>query len=601
MPRHAFHTMRFPKFVVACVALLLILLFPQFALSQSTDKPNPKSSRQTKKPPPDLTHWKFFLDSLILETRLVDPEDERPLVMAELADAYWLIDQNQAKKLFTDAFEAAMAYETDPPVAPVLSRIAKRDRPLATELTKKLLAAKSEESASAAKSMSTARELFKTDPKFAIELAKLSTTLGPSMSGLSFLFDVAQNDPAGATEIYDAYLRNLMRPGNSELSSVLWLAGYPFGYGEAYGGSNDPASMSGFSGRRVSGLKPQPELAARYLQIAFVAITNTLKKAAAAGNADKDELSALALFTASYLFPEVQRYLPDAEATWSGLYRQALAGTPENRRADVEQRLGFIRETRARTSEQSGEEFARNEAKEKLAEIEKLPNTCSRDRAYAKAALAQSYAKDFAEARQVADRIDSIPLRESVLQFTYYDESAALLDSGDLVRTLDVVEKVGAKHERAVLYVRIANAALKKGDKQTVLDALNRARSLIRDADNAEFQAGVLLSVGAIYARFDASEATYATRESVKAINRLQERVTENFSVFRRVELSCGPGDIGWYGSREQVETFNLYETLGAIAKTDAQAEGALALASEIHDRPTRIRAQLAIVKAVIK
>ena len=600
MPRRALHNTHLPKFVVACLALLSTLWFPQFARSQRTDKAAPKPA-QTKKPSQDLTHWKFFLDSLIVETRLVDPEDERPLVMAELADTYWLIDQNQAKKLFTDAFEAAMSYKTDPPVAPVLARIAKRDRPLATELTKKLLADKSEESSSAAKSMSTARELFKTDPKFAIELAKLSTTLGPSMGGLSFMFDVAQNDPAGAAAIYDAYLRNLARPGNSELSSILWLAGYPFGYGEAYGGSNDPASMSGFSGRRVSGLKPQPELAARYLQIAFVAITNTLKKAATAGNADKDELNALALFSASYLFPEVQRYQPDAEATWSGLYRQALAGTAENRRADVEQRLRFIRETRARTSEQSGEEFARNEAKEKLAEIEKLPNTCDRDRAYAKAALAQSYAKDFAEARQVADRIDSIPLRESVLQFTYYDESAALLDSGDLVRTLDVVEKVTAKHERAVLYVRIANAALKKGDKQTVLDALNRARSLIRDADNAEFQAGVLLSVGAIYARFDASEATYATRESVKAINRLQERVTENFSVMRRVELSCGPGDIGWYGSREQVETFNLYETLGAIARTDAQAEGALALASEIQDKPTRIRAQLAIVKAVIK
>ena len=600
MPRRALHNTHLPKFVVACVALLSTLWFPQFARSQRPDKAAPKPA-QTKKPSPDLTHWKFFLDSLIVETRLVDPEDERPLVMAELADAYWLIDQNQAKKLFTDAFDAAMSHKTDPPVAPVLARIAKRDRPLATELTKKLLATKSEESTSAAKSMSTARELFKTDPKFAIELAKLSTALGPSMSGLSFLFDVAQNDPAGAAEIYDAYLRNLARPGNSELSSILWLAGYPFGYGEAYGGSNDPASMSGFSGRRVSGLKPQPELAARYLQIAFVAITNTLKKAATAGNVDRDELNALALFSASYLFPEVQRYQPDAEATWSGLYRQALAGAPENRRAEVEQRLRFIRETRARTSEQSGEEFARNEAKEKLAEIEKLPNTCDRDRAYAKAALAQSYAKDFAEARQVADRIDSIPLRESVLQFTYYDESAALLESGDLVRTLDVVEKVTAKHERAVLYVRIANAALKKGDKQTVLDALNRARSLIRDADNAEFQAGVLLSVGAIYARFDASEATYATRESVKAINRLQERVTENFSVMRRVELSCGPGDIGWYGSREQVETFNLYETLGAIARTDAQAEGALALASEIQDKPTRIRAQLAIVKAVIK
>jgi len=134
-----------------------------------------------------------------------------------------------------------------------------------------------------------------------------------------------------------------------------------------------------------------------------------------------------------------------------------------------------------------------------------------------------------------------------------------------------------------------------------VLDALNRARSLVRDSDDAQLQAGVLLSVGAIFAQFDASEATYATRESVKAINRIKEPVDQTFSVLRRVNLACAGGEISWHGSRERVETFNFYDTLGAIAKSDAQAEGAMALASELQDKPTRIRAQLSIVKAVIK
>ena len=80
----------------------------------------------------------------------------------------------------------------------------------------------------------------------------------------------------------------------------------------------------------------------------------------------------------------------------------------------------------------------------------------------------------------------------------------------------------------------------------------------------------------------------------------MKDRVDETFWVMRRVSLSC-VREIIWHGSREQVDTFNLYETLGAIAKTDAQAEGALALATEVQDKATRIRAQLAIVKAVIK
>jgi len=592
-----------PLFKIVVVALVVasILMFPESARCQAK-KPAGKTVESTKKPPEDRTHWKFLLDSLMVETRLVDPEDERPLVMADVADAYWLIDQQQAKKLFSEAFDAALAFPKNEPVAPVLSRIAKRDRALATQLTKKLLAAKSEERDSAAKSFSTARELFETDPKFAVELAKLSaSSLGPSMDGLSFVFKVAGTDPAAATEIYEAYLNNVVRTGNTDLGSILWLAGYPLGYGEAYGGANDPGMLHGFWGMRVPGLKPQPELAARYLQIAFAAIANTLKKAAEAGNVEKEPLNALALYSTSYLFPEVQRYLPDAEATWSGLYRQALAGTTPARQAEIEQRLRSMQESRARTSEQSAEEYARTNAKEKLAEIEKLPDTCSRDRAYAQVALSYSYAKDFVQARQIADRIDNLEQRDSVLQFTYYDEATALLERSELVGALDWVEKVTAKEQRAVLYVRIANAALKKSDKAMVLDALNRARSLVRDSDDAQLQAGVLLSVGAIFAQFDSSEATYATRESIKAINRMKEPMDETFSVLRRVNLSCAAGEISWHGSRERVETFNFYETLGAIAKSDAQAEGALALASEVQDKPTRIRAQLSIVKAVIK
>lgn len=589
--------------VICLAAFLTLLSFPDGARSQRSDKPPAKPVQKTKKPAEDRTHWKFLLDSLIVETRLVDPEQERPVVMADLADAYWLIDQQQARKLFTEAFEGAVALKTDPPVAPVISRIAKRDRPLATELMKRLMAAKSEEKDSGEESSEIGRELLKTDPKFAVEIAKLNASLGPTFSGLSFLFEVARTDPEGAAQIYDAYMKS-RRVRNLELASILWLAGYPLGYGEGYGddygGRNDPASFSGFSGMRIPGLRPQPNLAAAYLQLTFVAITNTLKRAAESGNPDTEVLNALALYSTSYLFPEVQRYLPDAEATWSGLYRQALAGTSEVRRAEIEKRLSFIRETRGRTSDQSAEEYARDNAKEKLAEIEKLPDTCNRDRAYAQAALAYSFAKDFTQARQLADRIDNLEQREAVIQFTYYDEVAALTESGDLIRALERVEKVSAKEERAVLLVRIATAALKKPDKPMVLDALNRARTLVRDSDDAQLQAGVLLSVGALYARFDASEATYATRESIKAINRMKDRVDETFSVMRRVSLSC-VGEISWHGSREQVDTFNFYETLGAIAKTDAQAEGALALATEVQDKATRIRAQLAIVKAVIK
>ena len=586
------------KIAFTAIALVSILVFAESVRCQVKKTPD-KAIRATKKPAEDRAHWKFLLDSLIVETRLVDPEWERPLVMADLADAYWLIDQQQAKKLFTDAFEAALAIKTDPPVGGVVARVARRDRQLATELMKRVLAAKSEDRNSEETSQA-ARESLKTDPKFAVELAKLSASLGPSFNSMSLLFDVARTDQAGALEIYNAHIRNLVRSGNPELGSLLWLAGYPLGYGEAYGGSNDPASLHGFVGMRVTGLRPQPDLAAAYLQIAFAVITNTLKKAAEAGNPDTQLLNALALYAASYLFPEVQRYLPDAEPAWSGLYRQALAGASESRRASIEQDLRLLRERRGRTSDESAEDYARGDAKEKLEETEKITDACKRDRSYTQAALAYSFAKDFTQARQVSDRIDNLEQRAAVIQFINYDEAMALIERDDLIRALERVEKVAAKEQRAVLYVRVAGAALKKSDKVMVLDALNRAGSLVRDSEDVQLQVGVLVSVSGVYARFDPAEATYATRESIKAINRSGARVDEPFSVFRQVNLAC-VGEISMQASNERVETFNFYETLGAIAKTDAQAEGALALAAEVQNRATRIRAQLAIVKAVVK
>jgi len=125
--------------------------------------------------------------------------------------------------------------------------------------------------------------------------------------------------------------------------------------------------------------------------------------------------------------------------------------------------------------------------------------------------------------------------------------------------------------------------------------------------EQARLLAGLNVAIGrsatasATYTSFDASEATYVTRESVKAINRMEDRLDDTFSVLRQVNLNCAIGEIRWHGSRERVENFSFFDTLGAIAKSDAQAEGALALTTEIQDKPTRIRAQVAIVKAVIK
>jgi hypothetical protein len=265
----------------------------------------------------------------------------------------------------------------------------------------------------------------------------------------------------------------------------------------------------------------------------------------AASSPDRDVLNSLALFGAAYLFPEVQRYLPNAEGAWSNLYRQAQTGTTVERRTAVEARLQSIFEVRARTSKyESTDDYVTDEAKEKLEQISKLPDGCKRDQAYAEVVFKLTYTKKFSQAQQLADEIKGVSLRDNVLQFVNYDIAAAAIDSGNLVEAPALAEKVTTKSQRALLFVRIAAKSLKSSDKSGALDLLNRARALVREPGDPELQASVLLAVSSVYVQFDPLEATVVMREAIKAVNHVKDRDPGAvFSVLRRVDLGCNGED----------------------------------------------------------
>jgi hypothetical protein len=201
----------------------------------------------------------------------------------------------------------------------------------------------------------------------------------------------------------------------------------------------------------------------------------------------------------------------------------------------------------------------------------------------------------------MADQIENIFLREKVLQFVNYDIADIAIDSGKLVEAPALAEKVAAKGQRALLFVRIAGRSLKSGDKSGALDLLNRARVLVRDLGEPGLQAGVLLAVASVYVQFDPLEATVVMREAIKTVNHVKERVPgAAFSVLRRVDIGC-EGENRWYGGTERAETFSLYETFAALAVSDIQPQGTMSLAAELEDRPTRVRAQLSVIKAAMR
>jgi hypothetical protein len=595
-------------FVFAVFIGTLVLGFAPKALSQDGDKKRPGNATKTDsraKDSNDLTEWKIQLDNLVVEARTLEPERERPLIIAELADAYWQIDQNESKKLFNDAFDRALSlpkeHKPGEVTGSVLSIAARRDRTLSLSLTKRLMESREKGRPSGGQALEVANDLLASDVGLAVDLAQAAASYGPSMNGSWFLFKVAEKDAAAAEKLYDVYLKQLLAIPNPDLSSVLWLAGYPLGYGEAYGGSIDPNSFTGFGGMRVRGLNPHPAFARSFLQLAFASITDTLRRAAAANDSERDVLYSLALYSASYLFPDVQRYLPNAEGSWSAIYRQAQTGTSAARQAAVESRLQSINLLRANVAKyQSTDDYLSATAKEKLDQISKLPGGCKRDQAYAEVAFKLSASEKFSQAQQMADQIEKISLRDNVLQFLNFDIADAAIDSGNLVDAPALAEKVAAKSERALLFVKIAGNSLKSRDTSSALDLLNRARVLVRDPGDPGLQAAVLLAVASVYVQFDPNETALVMREAIKAVNHVKDRVPGGFSVLRRVDLGCD-GEDRWYGGRESTGTFSLYETLAALAVSEIQGQGALALASELEDRPTRIRAQSSVIKALMR
>jgi hypothetical protein len=371
---------------------------------------------------------------------------------------------------------------------------------------------------------------------------------------------------------------------------------------EAYGDSNDPESFIGFGAVRLNQrLSPNPTLAAAYLQLAFVSVTNTLREAAATPNdSARDELNGLALFATAYLFPEVRSYLPGAEGAWSGLYRQALTGVSEPRRIAVEARLQSILEVRSRTMKyQSSEEYVNADAGEKSEVIDKLPDGCKRDQARAELAFDLAHTKKFSQARQAADEIDNLSLRENVVQFLNCDVALAAIEAGNLLEASSLAEKVTAKDQRALPLVKIAARSIKKGDQSVALDLLNRAQSLVSDSE-PDLQSGALLAIANVYVRFDPLEAVMVLRGAIKALNRAKNPNIEPFSVFRRVDINC-PGEGRWHGSRELADTSGLYEILAALTNSEVQPQEALLIASELENKSLRLRSQLSVVKAVNK
>ncbi|MDQ3802707.1 MAG: hypothetical protein M3416_02470 [Acidobacteriota bacterium] len=592
------------RWAASSVLMAVVLLCAAVdANSQPPEQGQSKKPAQSAAPDIARIRWEAQLGQLGRDANALQQASDRPYVLADIADAYWDFDRDRATALFTSAMDAALdhdgkAEDAERRASYVIASAARRDAALSKALTERLLSKEAQESRPGVDPVKAALDLLASDPQKAAQLVETGGPAGLSMDAAWFLFKLAERDPAVAGRLYRSYLGRLTPAHLQNLDQVMWLAGYAFGYGEAYGGAKDPMQLAGFGGLRIKGLAPNPALAAAFLDLASRSIQATLEQAVGASVADGDVLHSLALFATSYCLPAVTQYRPDALPEWYALHQRALSGTSPARREGVAQRLQSISATRAAAgSFKSPQDYAADQAQSAFDAAEKMPGGCQRDRLYAQAALGAVYLKDFERALEVSGRIGGDALAGSVRQYAYYAIADAAIEKGELDKGQEYADRVGAPEQRVLLYIKAARAALRQQNQGRATELLRAGRRLAERVSEADSAASVLVATAAVLAEFDRAEALQVMRDAVKAVNRVRGRNLDGFSVLRKVDLSCPGGDGSWYGGADQVERASLRDALSSLAKSDV--EETLLIAESIEDPATRIRALVSIIKTV--
>jgi hypothetical protein len=548
--------------------------------------------------PPDLvlkvSKWTSLLDQQTIDARSL-PDEIRPEAMISIADAYWELSPDKSKELFVAALDSAFAIEKEHARQIVLNRIvssaAKRDPELAKTITRLLL----DKDNGPKHAIATAVELLSSDTQTAEAIALSSVAFGPSFDSAWLIFQLQKRDSSAADRVYSAYLNS---PNSRTLPKLLWLAGYPFGYGEAFGGAMDPVQFGGMSGFRVNTLTPNRDLAIAFLTVADQTIAAAMTSLNGAAPEQVEAVNSLVFFTITYALPEIEKYRPDLYGRWATLGVQSSQAINPNHRSAILSKLQTILTDRERAGTQSSNTDQSLEAT--LEKAEQITGSCQRDAVYAKAAFELSYKTDFKKAMSIADKISGLDLRSSVIQFVYFDMAiAGTFGKASITvdETLRYANRVESPEQRAVLLLRLSARLSKDGkeeeSKQLILDAINLSE---RVADPSA-RAAVLVAAERQLTNSDFEDRFKTLKTAVAVLNRNKETKIDQLSVWRRVDLGCEQKGIAWHGGR----IVNLNLTDGIVSFSQTREDEALQLALEFDSGANRISAVAAVARAAIK
>jgi hypothetical protein len=586
--------MRLPKAVIF-VFLVAVGASGQAAPDRDARNPGDKANAE-------LMRWEGALQQLALEARTLSDKNARPEALVAVADAFWELDQGKAQEFFLAALDLALAIDPSEKdrqsaIRTVIASAAKHGSELTKRLIERLESEKDRESHSQA--ISASLDLLQSDATAAESIAVASSRFGPSLDSAWLIFELQKRDPAAADRVYSAYLNNV-NPGRP--SQLLWLAGYPFGYREAFGGSADPLHFTGVFGLDNTGMTANATLANAFLTVTHRVVTQTLQAATDVTPDQAQVLNGLVYFISMYLSAEFGKYRPDLVNQWRIIQQTTGASLTSSRREEIVNKLNNVLAARSRTPRTNAE--TETDIADLLARAEKLPTSCGRDVAYATVSLQVAHTRNFKRAISITDEIDDLALRDGTLQFIYYDMSVASLakKSGvDLDDSLRNAERLASPEQRGLLYLKIAAAWRAKGDKDRAYALLLKAAESAEHIAQPAIRAGLLFATAYDLTELDPglSQAITKMKDAIRLLNNNKDVRIDQITIVRRLDLACEKKSGAWYGSSDNLGRVDLIATLVKMANTDAAT--AEELAHDLAHGLNRMRALSAIAASEIK
>jgi hypothetical protein len=562
-----------------------------------------------------------LLTSLANEARHYRDPSLRARTLARAADALWASEQEQARAIFYNAWEAAEAVDKEglknveearqmflsgqrrgpgmiPPApklrAEVLRLVSQRSRELGEELLGKLQDAKEQEAGTAPviqdpteppyaveRRLELARQLLESG-----EVERAVQFAGPALNyttsqGIIFLAALRQQKPAQADGLYAALLNRAATDPAADAATVSLLSSYIFTPSLIVTATRNGRVSNQWSDAAAPPSVP-PDFRSRFFRVAAQILLRPLpppeQDRTVAGRAGT-------YFTVARLLPLFDQYAPDQSPALRALLASLAADAPEQYRADREGMLtlGLTPSTAAGA-----------DPLEILGRLSSYSGPAERDSAYSRAARVAALKGD-PRAQEYAEKIGNEYLRKRVLAFVHFAAARDALkarNAEDAVRVaragdFEPLQRIWILTEAARLLVRNARPRA----AELLDEAAAEARRL---GDGTAARAYALTAVATRLLEVDRARGWEATAEAVKAVNKVEGFTGEGTKVEARLQTSDHVTTLN-----ADVPAFDLSGVFAALAAEDLLR--AITLAKTFEGESPRASALIAVARAALE